>query len=55
MNTKTTAERQAIYRASKAAQNLTEVRGIYALPSMHAAIRAAAAKIIKRPVQKGVQ
>src|SRR6185312_5284688 len=40
---KTTAERQRAYKARKADAGLTEVRGIYAPPERHAAIREAAA------------
>jgi len=46
MTAKTTAERQAAYRARKAAANLTEVRGIFALRQIHPAIKAAAKKAI---------
>ena len=46
MTAKTTAERQAAYLARKAAANLTEVRGIFALRQIHPAIKAAAKKAI---------
>lgn len=45
---KTSAERQRAYRARKAQQQLTEVRGIFAHPEDHGAIKSAAAKINKR-------
>ena len=43
MTAKTPAERQAAYRARKAAT--PEVRGIFARPEDHAAIKAYAAKL----------
>lgn len=50
---KTTAERQRAYRQARAAEGLTEVRGIYAPPEKHAAIREAAAKVLRpaKPVK----
>jgi hypothetical protein len=45
----TTAERQAAYRARKAAANLPEVRGIYAVRKKHSAIKSAAKMIARRP------
>ncbi len=42
MAAKTTAERQRAYRADLKRQWLTEVRGIYAKPEKHKAIRDAA-------------
>ena len=42
------AERQAAYRARKAAEQLTEVRGIFAHPDDHAAVKEAAAKIARK-------
>jgi hypothetical protein len=49
MTAKTTAERQAAYRARKAAARLPEVRGIYAAREKHPAIKAAAKMIAKCP------
>lgn len=46
MTAKTTAERQRAYKARKAAEGLTEVRGIFAPLEKHAAIREAAAKVL---------
>tara|TARA_R110000868_G_scaffold249898_4_gene506380 strand:+ start:9701 stop:10135 length:435 start_codon:yes stop_codon:yes gene_type:complete len=48
---KTSAERQAAFRARKAAAEVTEVRGIFAPPDRHDDIRTAAAKIAKRKVR----
>ena len=45
---KTTAERQAAYRQRKAEQTATEVRGIFAHPEDHQAVKDAAAKIARR-------
>lgn len=45
---KTPAERQREYRARKAAQELTEVRGAFAHPDDHQAVRDEAAKIARR-------
>jgi hypothetical protein len=45
MTAKTTAQRQAAYRARKAAANLPEVRGIYAVREKHPAIKSAAKMI----------
>jgi len=51
---KTNAERQREYRLRKAEQQSLEVRGIYAHPDDHAAIKEAAAKIAsKRAKRKG--
>ena len=50
---KTPAERQREFRARKAAETATEVRGIFAHPDDHAAIKAAAAKIARRRKRKG--
>ena len=46
MTAATPAQRKATERAKKAAAGLTEVRGIYAPPEKHAAIKQAAAAII---------
>lgn len=48
MSPKTNAERQAAFRARKAEQQATEVRGIFAHADDHAAIKEAAAKIGRR-------
>ena len=45
---KTTAERQAAFRARKAVQLLPEVRGIFAHPDDQAEVKDAAAKIARR-------
>lgn len=45
MTAKTNTERQAAYRARKAAANLPEVRGIFAPAAAHPAIKAAAVKL----------
>jgi len=42
MSAQTTAERQALYRARRTVEGLTEVRGIYLLPEQHAILRAMA-------------
>jgi len=44
---KTTTERQAAFRARKAAADLSEVRGIFLPQSMHAALKAHARKLLK--------
>ncbi len=46
------APRVAAHRARKAAAGLAEVRGIWAPPEMHAAIRAQAIEIIGSPERK---
>ena len=48
MTAKTTAERQAAFRQRKAQAGETEVRGIFAPPEQHAAIKAAAAKVRRK-------
>lgn len=45
---KTNAERQREYRARKAAETVTEVRGIFAHLDDHAEVKEAAAKIARR-------
>lgn len=45
---KTNAERQRDFRARKAQTDAAEVRGIFAHPDDHAAIKEAAAKIARR-------
>jgi len=45
MTAKTTAERQRDYRARKAAQHLSEVRGLFAPRAHHKPIRDAAKKV----------
>lgn len=49
MIAKTTAERQREFKARKAAEGMTEVRGIFAPPDRHADIREAAAKALRKP------
>lgn len=46
---KSTADRQKALRERRAAQGLTEVRGLYARPEHHAQIKALAATIAKQP------
>jgi hypothetical protein len=46
MTAKTTAERQRAYKASQRRQGLMEVRGIFAKPAQHQAIKEAARKVI---------
>lgn len=45
---KSNAQRQREYRARKAAETVTEVRGIFAHPDDHAEVKEAAAKIARR-------
>lgn len=45
---KTGAERQAAYRKRQAAQQVTEVRGIFAHKDDHPAIKSYAAKLAKK-------
>jgi hypothetical protein len=45
---KTNAERQREFRARKATEQATEVRGIFAPPADHAEVKEAAAKIARR-------
>jgi alkanesulfonate monooxygenase SsuD/methylene tetrahydromethanopterin reductase-like flavin-dependent oxidoreductase (luciferase family) len=47
----TAAQRKAAERARKAAEGLAEVRGIWARPEDHAAIKSEAAKITAKPLQ----
>ncbi len=47
MTAQTLAQRQASYRARKAAADLSEVRGIFLPQSMHAALKAHARKLLK--------
>lgn len=53
MTAKTNAEKQAALRARRAAEGITEVRGLYAKTEHHAEIKQAArkvaAKLAKRP------
>lgn len=49
---KTPAQRQAAYRARKAADSLSEVRGIFAPTGLHAAIKAAAGRVLKRAAKQ---
>ncbi len=46
MTAKTTAERQRAFRADLKRQGLTEVRGIFAKPSQHKAVKEAARKVV---------
>ena len=46
MTAKTTAERQRAFRADLKRQGLTEVRGIYAKPDAHQAVKEAARKVL---------
>ena len=48
MTAKTTAERQREFRARQAGQKATEVRGIFAHPDDHQAVKDEAAKINRR-------
>jgi hypothetical protein len=50
---KPTTLRQRAYRERKAAAELAEVRGIFAPVPEHAAIKAAAAKLLKPTKQTG--
>ena len=43
-----TAQRQAAYRARKAAANLVEVRGIFLPVALHPAIKEHARKLLKK-------
>lgn len=45
---KTTAERQREYRARKKAEQLTEVRGIFAHQDDHEMVKEAAAKVSRK-------
>jgi hypothetical protein len=45
---KTAAERQRDFRARKAEQQATEVRGVFAHPDDHEAIKAHAAKLARK-------
>ena len=45
---KTPAQRMAAFRARKAAQQLSEVRGIFAPPALHPPIRAFAKRLTKQ-------
>ena len=49
---KTNAERQRAFRASKAAQTAAEVRGLFAHPDDHQAIREAAKRLADRLAKK---
>lgn len=48
MIAKTTAERQRAMRQARADAGLQEVRGIFAHPDDHAAIKAYAAKLLRK-------
>lgn len=47
MTAKTIAQRQAALRARRAAEGLSEVRGIFLPPKQHAALKKAAKSLIK--------
>lgn len=49
---KPTTLRQRLFRERKAAAELSEVRGIFAPTALHAAIKAAAAELLKPPKEK---
>ena len=49
---KSTAQRQAAFRAARAAEGLTPVRGLYAPTERHAEVRAAVARLLKRKPPK---
>ena len=49
---KTNAERQAAFRARKAAQTAAEVRGVFAHPDDHPTIREAAKRLADRLAKK---
>jgi hypothetical protein len=53
MTAKTTAERQRAFRADLKRQGLTEVRGIFAKPDQHKAVKEARARLL-RHAQKTV-
>jgi hypothetical protein len=48
MTAKTTAQRQEALRARRAIEGLTEVRGIYLPPELHAELKKIAAKMRQR-------
>lgn len=48
---KTTAQRQRTFRARKAEQQMTEVRGIFAHPDDHGAVKAAAVEIARKRLE----
>ena len=48
MTAQTTTERQAAYRARKAAAKLQEVRGVFLPAHLHADLKQFAAKLAKR-------
>ena len=50
MTAKTNAERQREYRARKASQQSTEVRGIFAHADDHASLKGHAAKMARKRV-----
>ena len=47
----TNAERQRAFRARKAAQTATEVRGLFAHPDDHQAVKDYAAKLASQPAE----
>jgi hypothetical protein len=48
MTAKTNAQKQAELRARRLAQGITELRGLYAPTTQHAAIKAAVREMIER-------
>lgn len=52
MPPQSTKERQEALRAKRAMLGMTEVRGIYAPPELHAAIKEQARKLVKKPPAK---
>lgn len=53
MTAKTTAQRQEALRARRAAEGLTEVRGIYLPPALHPELKRLAEKLAKpKPTPK---
>lgn len=53
MTAKTPAQRQREFRARKAQQQTTEVRGIFAHPEDHAEIKSHAGKLARRRAARG--
>jgi hypothetical protein len=52
MTAKTTTERVAALRARRAAEGLTEVRGIFLPPDLHASLKERAAKLLKQSAKQ---
>ena len=53
MTAQTTAQRQAALRAKREMLGLTEVRGIYLPPSLHAELKAIARKMLEKYAKPG--